>query len=123
MMIKNIAILLFFVMFLYSGFTKILNFDKKVLTLQKKTNLPHMINVIGMISVILLEIFGSLLVIVDSYYPNLINKKYIQFTYIMFLTFLVVVTLLYHPPGKHMIPFLSNLTTFGGLLYIYSNKF
>ena len=30
--------------------------------------------------------------------------------------FYIVVTIIYHPPGKSVIPFLSNLTTFAGLL-------
>jgi uncharacterized membrane protein YphA (DoxX/SURF4 family) len=123
MILKNSAIILFFIMFIYSGVGKIFNFNNKVNVLQTKTKLPHMINVFGMVLVILLEIMGSILVIYDQYNPGVIDVKKIKATYLSFLIFLIVVTLLYHPPGKHMIPFLSNLTTFGGLLYIYEDKF
>lgn len=118
---KLIAIILFFTMFIYSGVSKILNFEKKVKTLENKTHLPHFINNLGMITVILLEIIGSIMMII--YFSNfkIIKKNYIKLINLLFLLFLIVVTLLYHPPTDKMIPFLSNLTTFAGLLYIYSD--
>lgn len=121
MNLKLISIVLFFIMFLYSGYNKILNFNKKVFTLQKKTGLPHSINVLGLILVILLEILGSIIII--SYFVNnkVISKKIVKAVNMLFLLFLVVVTFLYHPPTDKMIPFLSNVTTFAGLLYIYSD--
>ena len=120
--LKQISILLFYVMFLYSGVNKIFTFPKKVKILQKKTNLPFFINVIGMIGVILLEILGSLLIIAYSLNLAKIPKLIIKLIYILYLMFLVVVTLLYHPPTyKKIIPFLSNLTTFSGLLYLYQD--
>ena len=120
--LKQISILLFYVMFLYSGVNKIFTFPKKVRILQKKTNLPFFINVIGMIGVILLEILGSLLIIAYSLNLAKVPKIIIKLIYILYLMFLVVVTLLYHPPtNKKIIPFLSNLTTFSGLLYLYQD--
>ena len=120
--LKQISILLFYVMFLYSGVNKIFTFPKKVRILQKKTNLPFFINVIGMIGVILLEILGSLLIITYSLNLAKVPKIIIKLIYILYLMFLVVVTLLYHPPtNKKIIPFLSNLTTFSGLLYLYQD--
>ena len=120
--LKQISILLFYVMFLYSGVNKIVTFPKKVRILQKKTNLPFFINVIGMIGVILLEILGSLLIIAYSLNLTKVPKIIIKLIYILYLMFLVVVTLLYHPPtNKKIIPFLSNLTTFSGLLYLYQD--
>lgn len=120
---KKIAICLFFTMFIYSGIMKIFRFKKKVKFLQKKTKLPLLINQLGMIGVILLEIIGSLIIIVHYLYPQVkIPITLIKFIKSLFLIFLVVVTLLYHPPSKKvMIPFLSNLTTFGGLLYMFSD--
>ena len=122
--LKKIAIVLFFIMFLYSGIMKIFRFEKKVKFLKTKTGLPLVINQLGMIGVILLEIIGSLIIILHYLAPNMIKSKLIvKFTKIMFLLFLIVVTILYHPPSrKMMIPFLSNLTTFGGLLYIYAEN-
>ena len=119
--LKSIAIILFFIMFIYSGFNKIKGFEKKVLTLQEKTHLPHIINVLGMIGVILLEIIGSFIMVLHFLMNNLINIYLVKFTAILFLLFLIVVTFLYHPPTDKLIPFLSNMTTFGGLLYIYSD--
>ncbi len=119
--LKSISIILFFIMFIYSGINKLFSFNKKVKILEKKTRLPHIINVFGMIGVILLEIFGSLIMIFHFIIKNKKNIKYIRFTNLLFLAFLVIVTLLYHPPTDKMIPFLSNLTTFAGLLFIYSD--
>lgn len=121
MNLKTLSIVLFFTMFLYSGSHKILKFNKKVNVLEKKTRLPHIINVLGMIGVIILEIIGSLLMIMYFINNKLVNKHIIRFINLVFLAFLIVVTLLYHPPTDKMIPFLSNMTTFAGLLYIYAD--
>lgn len=121
MNLKTLSIFLFFTMFLYSGTHKILKFNKKVNVLEKKTRLPHIINVLGMISVIILEIIGSLLMIIYFINNKIINKHIIRLVNLLFLIFLIVVTFLYHPPTDKMIPFLSNLTTFSGLLYIYAD--
>ena len=119
---KQLAILLFYIMFIYSGVNKINTFSKKTETLGNKTGLPNIINQLGMIGVILLEIIGSLIIIYDSYNKNVIPKLLIDFTKIQFLLFLIVVTFLYHPPTEKIIPFLSNLSTFSGLLYMYSDN-
>ena len=119
MKLKQIAVILFYVMFIYSGYNKIFSFNKKVDTLQKKTGLPYFINAVGMISVIVLEIIGSIIMITHYIKGDIIPLKIVKFINIIYLLFLVVVTLLYHPPSrKKLIPFLSNLTTFSGLLYM-----
>tara|TARA_Y100000385_G_scaffold193457_1_gene200090 strand:- start:145 stop:456 length:312 start_codon:yes stop_codon:yes gene_type:complete len=101
---------------------KVLHFDKKVDVLGKKTLLPKMLNILGMIGVILLEVIGTIILIFDALYENSVPEQITNFIYILYLLFLVVVTFLYHPPNTHMIPFLSNVTTFGGLLYIYFDR-
>ena len=121
MNLKFIAIVLFFVMFIYSGVNKLSGFNKKVKILEKKTGLPHIINLLGMTAVILLEVFGSLIMISHFMMRNLINIQYIKYVNLLFLAFLIVVTFLYHPPNDKLNPFLSNMTTFGGLLYIYAD--
>ena len=122
MNLKQIAIILFFIMFIYSGVNKIIQFDSKVKNLQKKTKLPTIINKLGMIGVIFLEIIGSLMIIIYSLNIYKFELNIIKFIYILYLLFLVIVTILYHPPTMKMkIPFLSNLTTFGGLLYLFSD--
>lgn len=118
MKLCEISVIIFFVMFIYSGFEKIFNFKKKVNVLSAKTGFPLIINNMGMLSVILLEIIGSIIIIL-----YFLNSKYVSFDMVtlvnnLFLLFLVVVTFMYHPPWKSPIPFLSNLTTFAGLLFL-----
>ena len=117
--IKEVAIVLFFIMFVYSGIRKIPNFVKNTKGLSKKTGLPFPINELGMIGVILLEIIGSL-IIVYYFLGGNVSKEIVKKICEIYLLFLIVVTFLYHPPTDKMIPFLSNVTTFGGLLLIYN---
>tara|TARA_Y100001935_G_scaffold249723_1_gene248745 strand:- start:2443 stop:2820 length:378 start_codon:yes stop_codon:yes gene_type:complete len=117
--ILKISIILFFVMFIYSGFQKINNFPQKVEILKRKTGLPLPINELGMIGVIILEIIGSLLIIY-YFYGGKIDKQIIKRICELYLLFLIVVTYLYHPPTDKPLPFLSNITTFAGLLLIYN---
>ena len=117
--IKQVAIVLFFIMFVYSGIRKIPNFVKNTKGLSKKTGLPFPINEMGMIGVILLEIIGSL-IIVYYFLGGNVSKEIVKRICEIYLLFLIVVTFLYHPPTDKMIPFLSNVTTFGGLLLIYN---
>ena len=120
--LKKIAVVLFFIMFIYSGISKICLFEQKVDKLKNKTKLPLIINQMGMIGVILLEIIGSLIILMYTLNIYKFNIKLIKLIYLLYLAFLVVVTLLYHPPTmKIKIPFLSNLTTFGGLLYLFAD--
>jgi hypothetical protein len=123
--IPKVAVFLFFVMFIYSGIMKISGFAKKTKGLSKKTGLPYPINELGMLGVILLEVLGSLIII--SYFWGQkdifgirLEKEYMQYLLQIYLLFLIVVTFLYHPPTDKLIPFLSNVTTFGGLLLIYN---
>ena len=98
---------------------KQLNFKTKTEVLVSKTNLPFPLNDLGMIGVILLEIIGSLLIIYYFWFGG-INKELIRNICMVFIVFLVVVTYLYHPPWDKLIPFLSNITTIGGMLLIYN---
>ena len=133
---KKYAILLSSIMFIWSGFNKLPNFDKKVLTLHNKTNINENLCILGMILVILLEILGFFILIDYFFKLNLFYKTFnkfnifiklsykqlIQIILLLTLLFLIVVTLIYHPLNfKKPIPFLSNLTTFGLFLYIYSD--
>uniref|UniRef100_A0A6C0FE01 DoxX family protein n=1 Tax=viral metagenome TaxID=1070528 RepID=A0A6C0FE01_9ZZZZ len=120
--LQKIAILLFFIMFVYSGFNKIPNFTKLVSGLAKKTHLPFPINELGMIGVILLETIGALVVV---YYfligeNKYISKEVVKYIVSLFILFMIVVTPLYHPPTDKIIPFLANVTTTGGFLLIYN---
>ena len=124
----SVAICIFFVQFLYSGIMKIKKYPKKVKILKRKINSTAWSN-IGMICVILLEILASLyLVFYLSIYPfikkekknkkrNILRSLAITCV-VLFLIFMVTVSILYHPPAKTLIPFLSNLTTFGAFMII-----
>ena len=117
-----IATILIFIMFIYSGIDKIINFNSKVQTLDTKLNkkLPLWLVNLSMSLVILLEIIGSIIIILRVLYlknPELskILLPLSNAVLIFFLSFLIIVTALYHPPNKGIIPFLSNCTTFGGI--------
>ena len=122
--ILNLSIILFFIMFIYSGIDKILSFDKQVDKLEQKTKLPTVINQLGMIGVIILEIIGSLLII-DYFLFGNTPKLLAKYVLYIFLLFMIVVTIMYHPPTsfkmRKITPFLSNITTFAGFLLIYKN--
>ena len=132
--LKIIGIILASIMFIWSGFNKILNFNKKVSILQKKIGLGEHICRFGMILVIVLEIIGFLFLIEyflkQSYLYSVFDKlnifmkisqeELIQIILLLLLLFIFVVTIIYHPFDiKKPIPFLSNLTTFGLFLYVY----
>ena len=112
-------VVLFFLMFIYSGINKIIKYPMKISGLNTKTGglLPNFLLHIGMVSVIILEIIGSILVIL-YFWDVGISKQIIQVIMYIFLLFLIVVTVLYHPPTDKIIPFLSNVTTFSGLYLI-----
>ncbi len=122
--IPKVAVLLFFVMFVYSGIMKISGFAKKTKGLSKKTGFPYPINELGMLGVILLEVVGSLIIVSYFWGQDIfgirLEKEYMKYLLQIYLLFLIVVTFLYHPPTDKLIPFLSNVTTFGGLLLIYN---
>jgi len=115
---QQLSVILFFVMFIYSGIDKIFNFSKKVGVLSAKTGLPLVISQLGMLGVIILELIGSALMILYFFKCKYVDYNLIKIINNLFLLFLIVVTFLYHPPWKTPIPFLSNLTTFAGLLLL-----
>jgi len=121
--IVKLSIILFFIMFIYSGIDKIISFDKQVDKLEKKTKLPRLINQFGIICVIILEIIGSI-IIIEYFISNNTPKYIVKYLLYIYLLFMVVVTIMYHPPTsfkmRKITPFLSNITTFAGFLLIYN---
>ena len=110
--------------FIYSGFNKILYFNKKVNILQKKTHnfFPKLISEMGMVAVIILEILGSLGLLFLVFWniknknskQNDINKKIMIGILLAFILFILLATIIYHPPSKgKMIPFMSNISIMG----------
>lgn len=115
---QQLSVILFFVMFIYSGIDKIFNFSKKANVLSAKTGLPLVITQLGMLCVIILELIGSALMILYFFKCKYVDYNLVKIINNLFLLFLIAVTFLYHPPWKTPIPFLSNLTTFAGLLLL-----
>ena len=129
-----LAMVFLLAMFVYSGVNKVARFDKKVNTLKNKISCSLPVARIGMAGVIFLEIVLS--IYLAAYFfaaPHLLSSprvplrvtKALTWTALasvaLFLAFLVVVTFIYHPPQrKRMIPFLSNVTVFGGFLLALS---
>ena len=73
---------------------------------------------LGMLGVMTLEVFGSIIMILYFSDNKNITPNFTKIVCRAFIAFLIVVTLLYHPPWEKKIPFLSNLTTLAGLLII-----
>ena len=118
-----IALIFILPMFIWSGVNKILNFDKKVKTLGKKLSfLPKFCCDLGMVMVIILEIIGSLILLYSAiFYKNRSSllQTITNITLILFILFLIVVTFIYHPPGKKMIPFMSNMCDIGAFILLF----
>ena len=91
------------------------------------------ISKVGMGAVIFLELILSLYVVLFlCLLPYLLSKKVSNKSYnilkwiavscvILFVLFMITVTAIYHPPKKGargLIPFFSNLTDMGGLLFL-----
>lgn len=118
-----IALIFILPMFIWSGVNKILNFDKKVKTLGKKLSfLPKFYCDFGMVMVIILEIIGSLILLYSAIFYN--NRSPLlqtitNITLILFILFLIVVTFIYHPPGKKIIPFMSNMCDIGAFILLF----
>ena len=123
-----VALLFILPMFVYSGINKILKFDKKVEKLEEKINTNKLIASLGIISVTIIEILCSIIILLaaillHTHIPFL--KIAANISIILFMLFLVIVTPIYHPPSDKMIPFLSNMCTFGGfllLLFVFNIK-
>jgi hypothetical protein len=113
-------------MFIYSGYDKIINFSDKLKSLDNKLskyiNLPESVLEFGMTLVILLEMIGPFIIlariILGNDAPDIL-KILSNFTFICFILFIIVVTLIYHPPNDKIIPFLSNCTTLSGIIIMF----
>lgn len=125
------GIALYQTMFLYSGIDKVRHFDAKAVNLSMKVQerlslqLPAGLAKAGMAGVVLLEILGSLVLILfaiaQAVNPRVAEpwKGLARITIILMLIFLSMVTPLYHFPDRRVIPFLSNVTTAAGFLLMW----
>ena len=100
-------------------------FNDKVNTLN--TKLKSIFNIkllqIAMILVIALEILGPIIILLrillGKKSPVILNIL-TNIVFVLFILFLVVVTLIYHPFSlEKSIPFLSNCSTLSGLIFLF----
>lgn len=126
---RKYGILLASIMFIWSGMNSLMNFNKKLISVHKRTDWPIWMSQSGLVSVILLETLG-MIALLDYYFGGGMiikgseqQKREIASNIVLcVLIFLVVVTLFYHPLNvNNPVPFLSNLTTFGLFYYVYAD--
>ena len=119
-----LALVLFFTMFVYSGVEKVRRFSQKTRVLQKKISdlipgWPQCLSAAGMAGVVALEIVGSAVVVAAMVSGTAVARRIARAVVWVYVAFVVVVTMLYHPPSRAKpVAFLSNLTTLGGFLLI-----
>ena len=121
--LENFEYILIFLLYIFSGYGKIINFEETANGLHKKQifNLFTLeISKLAIILTILLLICGSIIVIYDKFKPNKVNKKFIYYLKISFIVFTILATYLYHYPDSkpQKIHFLKNCSIIGGLLLI-----
>ena len=88
---QQLSVILFFVMFIYSGIDKIFNFSKKANVLSAKTGLPLVITQLGMLGVIILELIGSALMILYFFKCKYVDYNLVKIINNLFLLFLIVI--------------------------------
>ncbi len=102
------------VMFFTSGVDKIANFDKTVRGLIKKVHVHQNISKFAIISAILIEIIAPIAINYGHFY----DKDIAALALASLIIFTILATAIYHfpPIGRQYYPFMSNLTTIGGLM-------
>ena len=117
-------------MFLVAGIDKILHFEKVVGGFKKRLpiELPDLLNRLAILIAIVIEIVAPLALVYAAYnFENPETRKYGVYSALALVVFTVAATLIYHfPPfGATYYPFMSNLSTVGGLLlmaWVFSKK-
>ena len=127
---KQIAICLYFLMYVVSGVQHLLNRRKKVENLKKKIKsnfdinllLPDSLYVICIVLTTILEIVGSSLIVLNYLHFIKLPSTVVRIIIQLFLLFLILVSIfIHHPFQPKKIPFFSNISFFGSLLYIYGD--
>ena len=119
MMNKLISVNVMMIMFFLSGIDKMINFYKISNEFATKTpvKIPIQIAYLAIIVAIIIELAAPILINVGLIKKN---KKLVLYSTLFLIVFTVFATLLYHfpPIGYQYYPFMSNLTTIGGLMLI-----
>ena len=111
-----------FLVYLLSGFSKLMNVNKTVDFLhgkvQRIVNVPKIICFVCIILAIALQILGTLLILFSAYTGK--YRDYAYYTILLFILFNIVVTLIFHfpPVGDNYYDSLKNLSITGGFLIL-----
>ena len=110
------------VMFFLSGSQKVRKIDKVATGLQNRfpiKSLPFNFFRVSIVGVILLQILAPVLIVYSVAFDES-YRKLASLAAVALAIFTVLATLLYHfpPKGKEYYPFISNVTTTGGLLLL-----
>ena len=119
--IKIIAVIMISILFIDSGYDKIVNFGKVSEGLQTKmlfNLLPLFISQLSIIITILLELISPLLLL---YGVITNNNKYIIAGTLGLIIFTTLATIFYHPLPKQKNAFMKNMSIVGALLFITAN--
>jgi len=110
-------------MFLLSGLGKTKAIPEVATGLKKKVNLdlPDIFYTMAIILVIVLQVFGSLILLYSSFTGE--HKELAYYSALSLAGFTILATLIYHfpPYGKEYYKFLSNVAVLGGLLLLADN--
>lgn len=119
MMNKLIPVNIMMIMFFLSGIDKMINFYKISSDFTTKTpvKIPIQLAYVAIIIAIVIELIAPILINVGLIKKN---KRLVFYSTLSLIVFTVLATLLYHfpPTGYQYYPFMSNLTTIGGLMLI-----
>jgi uncharacterized membrane protein YphA (DoxX/SURF4 family) len=119
-MIKYLIIFLLTIMYFLSSFSKIKNYSDVVEGFGKRFSkqlfeMPQVFYMMLLVLAILIQFFCPLIIMYSAY-----DKKYRNYGYyacLILIIFTIKATYLYHfpPSDKEYYPFMSNVTTIGGL--------
>lgn len=106
------------ILYIYSSYGKIIDVSGTARSLQQKTNLPMLICTLGIVGVIILELFGSLFVVYSIYTDK--YKEYLYYTVWLFIIFNIAASMIYHNPfeKKQLSGFLKNVSITGGFILL-----
>ena len=109
--------------FFLSGFEKIIRFPISTSKFAKKLRLPLTLSQLIIIVVIMLEIAAPSIIMAYTYSKNVSLVPFFKPSVVALMAFTVMATAIYHNPLKgrdSYYAFMSNVSTFGGLLAIYN---
>lgn len=119
MMNKLIPVNVMMIMFFLSGIDKMINFYKisNEFTTKTPVKIPIQLAYIAIIIAIVIQLAAPILINVGLIKKN---KRLVFYSTLSLIVFTILATLLYHfpPTGYQYYPFMSNLTTIGGLMLI-----